>query len=151
MTNAQELLDFLGQGMFSKPSSARNGAPLKVWPSKSWRTTPLCAWQGQTEERILAPLRAGELRTTTVSVSMSATSTRITRAWFFEMLEQDLRDLLKQSKFSPLPLRYICTGLQQVATALMKLQSLILIHADPKRENTMLGDPISITLQSKGH
>ena len=59
----------------------------------------------------------------------------------FEMLEQNLYDFLKQNKFSPLPLKYIRPILQQVATALMKLKSLGLIHADLKPENIMLVDP----------
>ncbi|XP_043120754.1 homeodomain-interacting protein kinase 2-like [Puntigrus tetrazona] len=58
------------------------------------------------------------------------------------MLEQNLYDFLKHSKFSPLPLRHIRPILQQVATALMKLKSLGLIHADLKPENIMLVDPI---------
>lgn len=60
----------------------------------------------------------------------------------FEMLEQNLYDFLKHSKFSPLPLRNIRPILQQVATALMKLKSLGLIHADLKPENIMLVDPV---------
>ncbi|XP_049589174.1 homeodomain-interacting protein kinase 1 isoform X1 [Syngnathus scovelli] len=60
----------------------------------------------------------------------------------FEMLEQNLYDFLKHSKFSPLPLRHIRPILQQVATALMKLKSLGLIHADLKPENIMLVDPL---------
>ncbi|KAI4827933.1 hypothetical protein KUCAC02_031290 [Chaenocephalus aceratus] len=58
------------------------------------------------------------------------------------MLEQNLYDFLKHSKFSPLPLRHIRPILQQVATALMKLKSLGLIHADLKPENIMLVDPL---------
>ena len=60
----------------------------------------------------------------------------------FEMLEQNLYDFLKHSKFSPLLLKCIRPVLQQVATALMKLKSLGLIHADLKPENIMLVDPL---------
>ncbi|XP_016139438.1 homeodomain-interacting protein kinase 2-like [Sinocyclocheilus grahami] len=60
----------------------------------------------------------------------------------FEMLEQNLYDFLKHSKFSPLLLKCIRPVLQQVATALLKLKSLGLIHADLKPENIMLVDPI---------
>lgn len=60
----------------------------------------------------------------------------------FEMLEQNLYDFLKHSKFSPLMLKCIRPILQQVATALMKLKSLGLIHADLKPENIMLVDPL---------
>ncbi|KAG7214870.1 hypothetical protein INR49_005139 [Caranx melampygus] len=59
----------------------------------------------------------------------------------FEMLEQNLYDFLKQNKFSPLPLKIIRPILLQVATALKKLKSLGLIHADLKPENIMLVDP----------
>jgi homeodomain interacting protein kinase len=53
----------------------------------------------------------------------------------FEMLEQNLYDFLKQNKFQPLPLKYIRPVTQQVLTALLKLKSLHLIHADLKPEN----------------
>ncbi|KAF3832549.1 hypothetical protein F7725_026214 [Dissostichus mawsoni] len=58
------------------------------------------------------------------------------------MLEQNLYDFLKQNKFSPLPLKVIRPVLQQVATALKKLKSMGLIHADLKPENIMLVDPV---------
>ncbi|KAK6012754.1 kinase domain protein, partial [Ostertagia ostertagi] len=59
----------------------------------------------------------------------------------FEMLEQNLYDFLKQNKFTPLPLNSIRPIVQQVLTALLKLKSLGLIHADLKPENIMLVDP----------
>lgn len=59
----------------------------------------------------------------------------------FEMLEQNLYDFLKQNKFTPLPLKYIRPITQQVLTALKKMKSLGLIHADLKPENIMLVDP----------
>ena len=59
----------------------------------------------------------------------------------FEMLEQNLYDFLKQNKFQPLPLKYIRPITQQVLTALKKMKSLGLIHADLKPENIMLVDP----------
>ncbi|KAK6034984.1 hypothetical protein COOONC_27511 [Cooperia oncophora] len=57
------------------------------------------------------------------------------------MLEQNLYDFLKQNKFTPLPLNSIRPIVQQVLTALLKLKSLGLIHADLKPENIMLVDP----------
>lgn len=57
------------------------------------------------------------------------------------MLEQNLYDFLKQNKFMPLPLNAIRPILFQVLTALLKLKSLGLIHADLKPENIMLVDP----------
>jgi homeodomain interacting protein kinase len=60
----------------------------------------------------------------------------------FEMLEQNLYDFLKQNKFQPLPLKYIRPVTQQVLTALLRLKSLHLIHADLQPENIMLVDPV---------
>lgn len=50
----------------------------------------------------------------------------------FEMLEQNLYDFLKQNKFQSAATKVIRPILQQVATALKKLKSLGLIHADLK-------------------
>ena len=51
-----------------------------------------------------------------------------------------LYDYLKSNKFTPLPLKYIRPIAQQVLTALWKLRTLGLIHADLKPENIMLCD-----------
>ncbi|GMS93778.1 hypothetical protein PENTCL1PPCAC_15953, partial [Pristionchus entomophagus] len=56
------------------------------------------------------------------------------------MLEQNLYDFLKKRKFTPLPMTDIRPILRQVLTALMKLKSPGLIHADLKPENIMLVD-----------
>ncbi|VDP92617.1 unnamed protein product [Echinostoma caproni] len=56
----------------------------------------------------------------------------------FELLEQNLYEYLKSNKFRPLSLPEIRPIAQQVLTALSKLKSLGLIHADLKPENIML-------------
>jgi len=58
------------------------------------------------------------------------------------MLDQNLYDFLKLQKFAPLQLRHIRPIAQQVLTALWKLKSIGLIHADLKPENIMLVDPL---------
>ncbi|XP_032077812.1 homeodomain-interacting protein kinase 2 isoform X2 [Thamnophis elegans] len=140
MTNTYEVLEFLGRGTFGQVVKCWKRGTNEIVAIKILKNHPSYARQGQIEVSILARLS-----------TESADDYNFVRAYecfqhknhtcFFEMLEQNLYDFLKQNKFSPLPLKYIRPILQQVATALMKLKSLGLIHADLKPENIMLVDP----------
>uniref|UniRef100_G3SZ78 non-specific serine/threonine protein kinase n=1 Tax=Loxodonta africana TaxID=9785 RepID=G3SZ78_LOXAF len=139
MTNTYEVLEFLGRGTFGQVVKCWKRGTNEIVAIKILKNHPSYARQ-QIEVSILARLS-----------TESADDYNFVRAYecfqhkhtclVFEMLEQNLYDFLKQNKFSPLPLKYIRPVLQQVATALMKLKSLGLIHADLKPENIMLVDP----------
>uniref|UniRef100_G3UGK7 non-specific serine/threonine protein kinase n=1 Tax=Loxodonta africana TaxID=9785 RepID=G3UGK7_LOXAF len=139
MTNTYEVLEFLGRGTFGQVVKCWKRGTNEIVAIKILKNHPSYARQG-IEVSILARLS-----------TESADDYNFVRAYecfqhkhtclVFEMLEQNLYDFLKQNKFSPLPLKYIRPVLQQVATALMKLKSLGLIHADLKPENIMLVDP----------
>ncbi|KAM9409858.1 LOW QUALITY PROTEIN: homeodomain-interacting protein kinase 3 [Pholidichthys leucotaenia] len=141
MKNTYEVLDFLGRGTFGQVVKCWKRETGEVVAVKILKNHPSYARQGQIEVGILARL-SGE----------NADEHNLVRAFecfqhcshtclVFEMLEQNLYDFLKQNKFSPLPLKVIRPVLQQVATALKKLKSMGLIHADLKPENIMLVDP----------
>uniref|UniRef100_A0AAQ4REX1 non-specific serine/threonine protein kinase n=1 Tax=Gasterosteus aculeatus aculeatus TaxID=481459 RepID=A0AAQ4REX1_GASAC len=125
MNNTYEVLEFLGRGTFGQVVKCWKRGTNEIVAIKILKNHPSYARQGQIEVSILARLS-----------TESADDYN-----FVRMLEQNLYDFLKQNKFSPLPLKYIRPVLQQVASALMKLKSLGLIHADLKPENIMLVDP----------
>ncbi|XP_041073973.1 homeodomain-interacting protein kinase 3-like isoform X1 [Polyodon spathula] len=142
MKNTYEVLDFLGRGTFGQVVKCWKRGTNDIVAIKILKNHPSYARQGQIEVSILARLS-----------SENADENNLVRAFecfqhcnhtclVFEMLEQNLYDFLKQNKFSPLPLKVIRPILQQVATALKKLKSLGLIHADLKPENIMLVDPV---------
>uniref|UniRef100_U3ECZ9 non-specific serine/threonine protein kinase n=1 Tax=Callithrix jacchus TaxID=9483 RepID=U3ECZ9_CALJA len=142
MKNTYEVLDFLGRGTFGQVVKCWKRGTNEIVAIKILKNHPSYARQGQIEVSILARLS-----------TENADEYNFVRAYecfqhcnhtclVFEMLEQNLYDFLKQNKFSPLPLKVIRPILQQVATALKKLKSLGLIHADLKPENIMLVDPV---------
>uniref|UniRef100_A0A1A8MQZ4 non-specific serine/threonine protein kinase n=1 Tax=Nothobranchius pienaari TaxID=704102 RepID=A0A1A8MQZ4_9TELE len=109
---------------------------------KILKNHPSYARQGQIEVGILARLSGENADEHNLVRAFECFQHRSHTCLVFEMLEQNLYDFLKQSKFSPLPLKVIRPILQQVATALKKLKSMGLIHADLKPENIMLVDPV---------
>uniref|UniRef100_A0A3P9KVQ0 non-specific serine/threonine protein kinase n=1 Tax=Oryzias latipes TaxID=8090 RepID=A0A3P9KVQ0_ORYLA len=137
-----EVLEFLGRGTFGQVAKCWKRGTNEIVAIKILKNHPSYARQGQIEVGILNRLSAENADEYNFVRSYECFQHKGHTCLVFEMLEQNLYDFLKQSKFSPLPLRHIRPILQQVATALMKLKSLGLIHADLKPENIMLVDPI---------
>ncbi|KAG7455874.1 hypothetical protein MATL_G00245690 [Megalops atlanticus] len=141
MTNTYEVLEFLGRGTFGQVVKCWKRGTNEIVAIKILKNHPSYARQGQIEVSILARLSSESADDYNFVRAYECFQHKSHTCLVFEMLEQNLYDFLKQNKFSPLPLRYIRPVLQQVATALMKLKSLGLIHADLKPENIMLVDP----------
>ncbi|KAM8938633.1 homeodomain-interacting protein kinase 3 [Pelodytes ibericus] len=140
--NTYEVLDFLGRGTFGQVVKCWKRGTSEVVAVKILKNHPSYARQGQIEVGILARLSNENADEFNFVRAYECFQHRNHTCLVFEMLEQNLYDFLKQNKFSPLPLKVIRAILQQVATALKKLKSLGLIHADLKPENIMLVDPI---------
>ncbi|KAM8916643.1 homeodomain-interacting protein kinase 1 isoform 3-T3 [Spinachia spinachia] len=136
-----EVLEFLGRGTFGQVAKCWKRGTNEIVAIKILKNHPSYARQGQIEVGILNRLSAENADEYNFVRSYECFQHKGHTCLVFEMLEQNLYDFLKHSKFSPLPLRHIRPILQQVATALMKLKSLGLIHADLKPENIMLVDP----------
>uniref|UniRef100_A0A671LZY4 non-specific serine/threonine protein kinase n=1 Tax=Sinocyclocheilus anshuiensis TaxID=1608454 RepID=A0A671LZY4_9TELE len=141
MTNTYEVLEFLGRGTFGQVVKCWKRGTSEIVAIKILKNHPSYARQGQIEVSILARLSTESADDYNFVRAYECFQHKNHTCLVFEMLEQNLYDFLKQNKFSPLPLKYIRPILQQVATALMKLKSLGLIHADLKPENVMLVDP----------
>ncbi|XP_062329985.1 homeodomain-interacting protein kinase 1 isoform X3 [Osmerus eperlanus] len=137
-----EVLEFLGRGTFGQVAKCWKRGTNEIVAIKILKNHPSYARQGQIEVGILNRLSAENADEFNFVRSYECFQHKGHTCLVFEMLEQNLYDFLKHSKFSPLPLRNIRPILQQVATALMKLKSLGLIHADLKPENIMLVDPL---------
>ncbi|XP_078424650.1 homeodomain-interacting protein kinase 2 isoform X5 [Cetorhinus maximus] len=142
MTNTYEVLEFLGRGTFGQVVKCWKRGTNEIVAIKILKNHPSYARQGQIEVSILARLSTESADDYNFVRAYECFQHKNHTCLVFEMLEQNLYDFLKQNKFSPLPLKYIRPILQQVATALMKLKSLGLIHADLKPENIMLVDPV---------
>ncbi|XP_072277988.1 homeodomain-interacting protein kinase 3 isoform X2 [Pyxicephalus adspersus] len=140
--NTYEVLDFLGRGTFGQVVKCWKRGTNEVVAVKILKNHPSYARQGQIEVGILARLSSENADEFNFVRAYECFQHRNHTCLVFEMLEQNLYDFLKQNKFSPLPLKVIRAILQQVATALKKLKSLGLIHADLKPENIMLVDPV---------
>ncbi|XP_015253160.1 PREDICTED: homeodomain-interacting protein kinase 1-like isoform X3 [Cyprinodon variegatus] len=142
LSSSYEVLEFLGRGTFGQVAKCWKRGTNEIVAIKILKNHPSYARQGQIEVGILNRLSAENADEYNFVRSYECFQHKGHTCLVFEMLEQNLYDFLKHSKFSPLPLRHIRPILQQVATALMKLKSLGLIHADLKPENIMLVDPI---------
>uniref|UniRef100_A0A0D9QZ10 non-specific serine/threonine protein kinase n=1 Tax=Chlorocebus sabaeus TaxID=60711 RepID=A0A0D9QZ10_CHLSB len=142
MKNTYEVLDFLGRGTFGQVVKCWKRGTNEIVAIKILKNHPSYARQGQIEVSILARLSTENADEYNFVRAYECFQHRNHTCLVFEMLEQNLYDFLKQNKFSPLPLKVIRPILQQVTTALKKLKSLGLIHADLKPENIMLVDPV---------
>uniref|UniRef100_A0A3P8W6Z3 non-specific serine/threonine protein kinase n=1 Tax=Cynoglossus semilaevis TaxID=244447 RepID=A0A3P8W6Z3_CYNSE len=140
--NTYEVLDFLGRGTFGQVVKCWKRGTGEVVAVKILKNHPSYARQGQIEVGILARLSGENADEHNLVRAFECFQHRSHTCLVFEMLEQNLYDFLKQNKFSPLSLKVIRPVLQQVATALKKLKSMGLIHADLKPENIMLVDPV---------
>lgn len=141
LKNSYEVLEFLGRGTFGQVVKCWKRGTNEVVAVKILKNHPSYARQGQIEVEILARLSSENADEHNIVRALECFQHRSHTCLVFEMLEQNLYDFLKQNKFSPLPLKIIRPILLQVATALKKLKSLGLIHADLKPENIMLVDP----------
>ncbi|XP_070200329.1 homeodomain-interacting protein kinase 2-like isoform X3 [Littorina saxatilis] len=141
MTNAYEVLEFLGRGTFGQVCKSWKKGTNEIVAIKILKNHPSYARQGQIEVSILQRLSQESADDYNFVRAFECFQHKNHTCLVFEMLEQNLYDFLKQNKFQPLPLKYIRPITQQVLTALRKLKQLGLIHADLKPENIMLVDP----------
>ncbi|XP_046862131.1 homeodomain-interacting protein kinase 3-like isoform X3 [Xenia sp. Carnegie-2017] len=144
-----EVLEFLGRGTFGQVVKCWKQGTDECVAIKILKNHPSYVRQGQVEISILARLRAENADAYNFVRAIEYFQHKGHTCLVFEMLKQNLYDYLKQTKFSPMPLKRIRPIIQQVLMALSKLKSLGLIHADLKPENIMLVDPEKFPLRVK--
>ncbi|ELU17799.1 hypothetical protein CAPTEDRAFT_82340, partial [Capitella teleta] len=149
MTNAYEVLEFLGRGTFGQVVKCWKKGTNEIVAIKILKNHPSYARQGQIEVGILSRLSQENADEFNFVRAYECFQHKSHTCLVFEMLEQNLYDFLKQNKFQPLPLKYIRPITQQVLTTLLKLKNLQLIHADLKPENIMLTDPVRFPYRVK--
>ncbi|KAL5006844.1 hypothetical protein ScPMuIL_015650 [Solemya velum] len=149
MTNAYEVLEFLGRGTFGQVVKCWKKGTNEIVAIKILKNHPSYVRQGQIEVNILYRLSQENADEFNFVRSYECFQHKNHSCLVFEMLEQNLYDFLKQNKFQPLPLKYIRPVTHQVLTALLKLKNLGLIHADLKPENIMLVDPVRFPYRVK--
>lgn len=149
MTNAYEVLEFLGRGTFGQVVKCWKKGTNEIVAIKILKNHPSYARQGQIEVNILSRLSQENADEFNFVRAHECFQHKSHTCLVFEMLEQNLYDFLKHNKFQPLPLKYIRPITQQVLTALLKLKNLGLIHADLKPENIMLVDPVRFPYRVK--
>lgn len=144
-----EVLEFLGRGTFGQVVKCWKQGTDEMVAIKILKNHPSYVRQGQVEISILRRLTAENSEAYNFVRALEHFQHKGHTCLVFEMLQQNLYDYLKQSKFSPMPLRRIRPIIQQVLMALSKLKSLGLIHADLKPENIMLVNPEKYPLRVK--
>ncbi|XP_061107813.1 homeodomain-interacting protein kinase 2-like, partial [Conger conger] len=140
-THTYEVLEFLGRGTFGQVVKAWKHGTSEIVAVKILKKLPSYARQGQVEVGVLARLSTESADDYSFVQAYECFLHKGHTCLVFEMLEQSLYDFLKQNQFGPLALGHARPVVQQVGSALLKLKSLGLIHADLKPENIMLVDP----------
>ncbi|XP_043940735.1 homeodomain-interacting protein kinase 2-like [Protopterus annectens] len=141
-TCAYEVLEFLGCGAFGQVVKCRKQGTAEERAVKILKNEPDLAEQVLNEIHNLALLTSSGAYEYNCIRAYEAFKYEDNTCLVFEALQQDLLTFLEQQKDRPLPFNHIRIILHQVTTALMKLKSLGLIHADLKPENIMIADPL---------
>ncbi|OON20237.1 kinase domain protein [Opisthorchis viverrini] len=133
-----EVLAFLGRGTFGQVVKCRCSSTKRCVAIKILKNLPSYLRQGNVEIQILQTLSQQDTESHNIVRAIECFQHKNHMCFVFELLEQNLYEYLKSNKFRPLSLLEIRPITQQVLTALSKLKSLGLIHADLKPENIML-------------
>ena len=107
MTNAYEVLEFLGRGTFGQVVKCWKKGTNEIVAIKILKNLPSYARQGQIEVGILSRLSQENADDFNFVRAFECFQHKNHTCLVFEMLEQNLYDFLKQNKFQPLPLKYI--------------------------------------------
>ena len=135
-----QVLEFLGKGTFGQVAKCWKQDTNELVAVKILKSHSSYARQGKVEVDILSRLQHENPDAFNFVRAYECFQHKNHTCLVFEMLQLNLYDFLKQSKFQPMPLKHIRPILKQVLTTLLKLKSLQIIHADLKPENVMLVD-----------
>ncbi|XP_043943148.1 homeodomain-interacting protein kinase 2-like [Protopterus annectens] len=138
--NKYKVLDFLGRGSFGEVVKCKKLGTNETVAIKMLKFESSYTMEAKDEVNILDELRTENAHYHNIVEAYECFWYNYSLCFAFEMLDRDLHSFLKKNNFCPLPLEHIRYILQQIATALIKLKSLGIMHADIKPENIMLVD-----------
>ncbi|KAL7668665.1 hypothetical protein ACOME3_009359 [Neoechinorhynchus agilis] len=136
-----DVLEYLGRGTFGQVVKCIRRGSSDVVAIKILKNHPSYIRQGQIEVSILNMLEREQADRCNIVKAVDIFKHRNHTCLAFELLEMNLYDYLKQSKFAPMSLRFIRPIAKQILIALIKLKQIGIVHADLKPENIMLVDP----------
>ena len=139
-TGEYEVLEFLGRGTFGQVVKCWKRHTNELVAVKISKDHPSYKKQAEIEVNILSLLMQEDSEEHNFVRAIECFTHKNHTCVVFEMLQQNLYDFLRSTKFRPLPLKYVRPILHQVTTTLLKLKSMGLIHSDLKPENIMLVD-----------
>ena len=139
-TGEYEVLEFLGRGTFGQVVKCWKRHTNELVAVKISKDHPSYKKQAEIEVDILSLLMQEDSEEHNFVRAIECFSHRNHTCVVFEMLQQNLYDFLRSTKFRPLPLKYVRPILHQVTITLLKLKDMGLIHSDLKPENIMLVD-----------
>ena len=140
VTGEYEVLEFLGRGTFGQVVKCWKRHTNELVAVKISKDHPSYKKQAEIEVNILNLLMREDSEEYNFVRAIECFTHRNHTCVVFEMLQQNLYDFLRSTKFKPLPLKYVRPILHQVTTTLLKLKQMRLIHSDLKPENIMLVD-----------
>lgn len=140
ITSEYEVLEFLGRGTFGQVVKCWKRHTNEIVAVKISKDHPSYKKQAEIEVNILGLLMQEDSEEYNYVRAIECFLHHNHTCVVFEMLQQNLYDFLRSSKFKPLSLKYVRPILFQVATTLLKLKQMNLIHSDLKPENIMLID-----------
>ncbi|CAH2282940.1 Homeodomain-interacting kinase 2, partial, partial [Pelobates cultripes] len=139
-TNAYEVVGFLGSGTFGHVVKCVKKGTGENVAVKILKNHPCTKAQVRAEINILTHLNKESPEEFNFVKAFEFFCCKDFYCLVFEMMEMSLFDFMVQRKYDPLPVKYIRPIVQQVGTALAKLQSLRIIHTDLKPANIMMVD-----------
>ena len=140
VTGEYEVLEFLGRGTFGQVVKCWKRHTNEIVAVKISKDHPSYKKQAEIEVNILTLLMQEDSEEFNYVRAIECFMHRNHTCVVFEMLQQNLYDFLRNMNFKPLKLKYVRPILHQVATTLMKMKQMNLIHSDLKPENIMLVD-----------
>eukprot|EP00794_Sanderia_malayensis_P018113 gene18113-19922_t len=139
-TGEYEVLEFLGRGTFGQVVKCWKRHTNELVAVKISKDHPSYKKQAEIEVNILSLLMQEDSEEHNFVRAVECFTHKNHTCVVFEMLQQNLYDFLRSTKFRPLPLKYVRPILHQVSSTLLKLKNMSLIHSDLKPENIMLVD-----------
>lgn len=139
--NQYEVLEFLGKGTYGQVVRCQQKGTTRNVAIKVLENDPRNSKKRDNEVSIIQQLSVENPAYNFVQ-AFEFFEHKQHKCIVFEMLRQSLFDYVVERESHCLPLKHIRPIVQQLLTALDKLKTLGLIHADLKPANIMLVDPI---------